>query len=68
MKFIVTRAFRDVDGVVKMPGDTVALEAGRAALLRSNGVVGGPARETAEAVPKNVETADVKPAEIRRKK
>jgi len=51
MKFTVIRPFRDLDGIVKMPGCTLEIEFVRASQLRRLGLIGQVAPERAVIMP-----------------
>ena len=68
MKFKVVRPFRDLDGIVKVPGCTLEIEFGRASMLRRLGLIGqvAPVMPRKKAVRKKHEQATRPPGETRR--
>ena len=67
MKFKVVRPFRDLDGIVKVPGCTLEIEFGRASMLRRLGLIGqvAPVMPRKKAVRKKHEQATKPPGETR---
>jgi len=67
MNFRVIKPFRDLDGIVKMPGCTLEIEFGRASMLRRLGLIGqvAPVMPQKKAVRKKREQATKPPGETR---